>query len=118
MRGCVCVCVLVLCSCMFIFDYLLVCVRVRACVPLFGQLPLPVTLLLLLPLQLQAQLLALTDVALGGALVRLQHLGLVQHPQLLQLLLVPRDQLLDLRLQACVCVCLDFPWELTGIYGN
>lgn len=70
------------------------------CSPLFGQLPLPLTLLLLLPLQLQPELLALADVPLCRPLVRLQQLGFVQRLQLLQLLLVFRNQLLDLRLQS------------------
>lgn len=68
--------------------------------PLLGQLPLPLTLLLLVPLQLRPQLLTLADVALGRPLVRLQQLGLVERPQLLQLLLVFGDELLDLGLQA------------------
>lgn len=56
-------------------------------------------MLLLLPLQLLAELLTLADVALGGPVVRLQQLRLVERPQLLQLLFVLRNQLLDLWLQ-------------------
>lgn len=56
--------------------------------PLFGELVLPLPLLLLVLLQLLPELLALVGVALGSTLVRLLQLCLVQHPEVLQLLLV------------------------------
>lgn len=67
--------------------------------PLFGELPLSLTLLVLLLLQLRPQLLTLADKALRRPVVRLQQLGLVQRPQLLQLRLVFGDELLNLWLQ-------------------
>lgn len=56
--------------------------------PVFGQLLLPLALLLLLLLQLLPELLTLVGVALGGALIGLLQLRLVQRPQVLQLLFV------------------------------
>lgn len=68
--------------------------------PLLCALPLLLAQRLLLALQLLPKLLHLASAALGRPRVRLQQLRLVHALELLHLLLVPGDQLLDLRLQS------------------
>lgn len=86
---------------------------IMRCVPLLGELPLTLALFISLPLQLLSELLDLSDIALCCSLICLQQLGLMQHLQLLQLLLVLGDQLLDLWLQAWTCICENTLYKLS-----
>ena len=72
-----------------------------ALLPLLGTLPLLLAQRLLLPLQMLPQLFCLAQVALCSLLISLQQLGLVQAPEPPHLLLVLRNEFLDLGLQTC-----------------